>query len=314
MKAVAQDRYGLDALRLEDIDVPAAADGAVLVRVRAAGVNPLDWHSARGVPYVARMAMGMPGPKPRVRGVDVAGRVEAVGKDVSRLRPGDDVFGWCAGAFAEYASAPEDHFLAKPAGMTYEEAAAVPVAAVTALQALRNVGKLQSGQRVLINGASGGVGTFAVQIAKSIGADVTGVCSSRNVELVRSIGADHVIDYTRENFTKSEERYDVILDNAGSHTLAAVRKVLAAEGILVYNSGAPLRRIVLAMLLSRMGQKVFTFLARLNHDDLEVVRALIESGKVRSIVDRTYQLDEVAAAISYVEAGHVRGKVVVTPA
>ncbi len=314
MKAVAQDRYGLDALRLEDIDVPVAADGAVLVRVRAAGVNPLDWHSARGVPYVARMAMGMPGPKPRVRGVDVAGRVEAVGKDVSRLRPGDDVFGWCAGAFAEYASAPEDHFLAKPAGMTYEEAAAVPVAAVTALQALRNVGKLQSGQRVLINGASGGVGTFAVQIAKSIGADVTGVCSSRNVELVRSIGADHVIDYTRENFTKSEERYDVILDNAGSHTLAAVRKVLAAEGILVYNSGAPLRRIVLAMLLSRMGQKVFTFLARLNHDDLEVVRALIESGKVRSIVDRTYQLDEVAAAISYVEAGHVRGKVVVTPA
>ncbi len=314
MKAVAQDRYGLDALRLEDIDVPVAADGAVLVRVRAAGVNPLDWHSARGVPYVARMAMGMPGPKPRVRGVDVAGRVEAVGKDVTHLRPGDDVFGWCAGAFAEYASAPEDHFLAKPAGMTYEEAAAVPVAAVTALQALRDAGKLQSGQRVLINGASGGVGTFAVQIAKSIGADVTGVCSSRNVELVRSIGADHVIDYTRENFTKSEERYDVILDNAGSHTLAAVRKVLAAEGILVYNSGAPLRRIVLAMLLSRMGQKVFTFLARLNHDDLEVVRALIESGKVRSIVDRTYQLDEVAAAISYVEAGHVRGKVVVTPA
>ncbi len=312
MKAVAQDRYGLDALRLEDIDVPVAADGAVLVRVRAAGVNPLDWHSARGVPYVARMAMGMPGPKPRVRGVDVAGRVEAVGKDVSRLRPGDDVFGWCAGAFAEYASAPEDHFLAKPAGMTYEEAAAVPVAAVTALQALRNVGKLQSGQRVLINGASGGVGTFAVQIAKSIGADVTGVCSSRNVELVRSIGADHVIDYTRENFTKSEERYDVILDNAGSHTLAAVRKVLAAEGILVYNSGAPLRRIVLAMLLSRMGQKVFTFLAKLNHDDLEVIRALIESGKVRSIIDRTFPLHEVAAAIAYVEAGHVRGKVVVT--
>jgi len=312
MKAVAQDRYGLDALRLEDIDVPVAADGAVLVRVRAAGVNPLDWHSARGVPYVARMAMGMPGPKPRVRGVDVAGRVEAVGKDVTHLRPGDDVFGWCAGAFAEYASAPEDHFLAKPAGMTYEEAAAVPVAAVTALQALRNVGKLQSGQRVLINGASGGVGTFAVQIAKSIGADVTGVCSSRNVELVRSIGADHVIDYTREDFTKARERYDVILDNAGSHTLSAVRRVLTAEGTLVYNSGAPLRRIVQAMLLSRMGQKVFTFLAKLNRDDLEVIRALIESGKVRSIIDRTFPLHEVAAAIAYVEAGHVRGKVVVT--
>jgi NADPH:quinone reductase-like Zn-dependent oxidoreductase len=314
MKAVAQDRYGLDALRLEDIDVPVAADGVVLVRVRAAGVNPLDWHAARGVPYVARMAMGMPGPKPRVRGVDVAGRVEAVGKDVTHMRPGDDVFGWCAGAFAEYASAPEDHFLAKPASMSYEEAAAVPVAAVTALQALRNVGKLQSGQRVLINGASGGVGTFAVQIAKSIGADVTGVCSSRNVELVKSIGADHVIDYTREDFTSSEERYDVILDNAGSHTLSAVRRVLTAEGTLVYNSGAPFRRIALAMLLSRMGQKVFTFLAKLNHDDLEVIRALIESGKVRSIIDRTFPLHEVAAAIAYVEAGHVRGKVVVTPA
>ena len=314
MKAVVQDRYGLDALRLEDIDVPVAAGGAVLVRVQAAGVNPLDWHAARGVPYVARMAMGMPGPKPRVRGVDVAGRVEAVGKDVTHLRPGDDVFGWCAGAFAEYASAPEDHFLPKPAGMTFEEAAAVPVAAVTALQALRNVGKLQSGQRVLINGASGGVGTFAVQIAKSIGAEVTGVCSSRNVELVKAVGADHVIDYTREDFTKSGERYDVILDNAGSHTLSAVRRVLAAEGILVYNSGAPLGRIVLAMLLSRVGQKVFTFLARLNHDDLDVVRALIESGKVKSIIDRTFPLREAAAAIAYVEAGHVRGKVVVTPA
>jgi NADPH:quinone reductase-like Zn-dependent oxidoreductase len=205
-------------------------------------------------------------------------------------------------------------FLAKPASMTYEEAAAVPVAAVTALQALRNVGKLQSGQRVLINGASGGVGTFAVQIAKSIGADVTGVCSSRNVELVKSIGADHVIDYARENFTKSGERYDVILDNAGSHTLAAVRSVLATNGTLVYNSGAPLCRIVLAMLLSRMGQKVFTFLAKLNHDDLEVIRALIESGKVRSIIDRTYPLHEVAAAIAYIEVGHVRVKVVVTPA
>ena len=314
MKAVVQDRYGLDALRMEDIDVPVAAGRAVLVRVRAAGVNPLDWHAARGVPYVARMAMGMPGPKPRVRGVDVAGRVEAVGKDVTHLRPGDDVFGWCAGAFAEYASAPEDHFLAKPASMSYQEAGAVPVAAVTALQALRDVGKLQSGQRVLINGASGGVGTFAVQIAKSIGAEVTGVCSSRNVELVKSIGADHVIDYTRENFTKSGERYDVILDNAGSHTLSTVSRVLGADGTLVYNSGAPLRRIVLAMLLSRMGQKVFTFLAKLNHDDLEVIRLLIESGRVRSIIDRTYPLGEAAAAIAYVEAGHTRGKVVVTPA
>src|SRR5712692_9575563 len=262
MKAVAQDRYGLDALRLEDIDVPVAADGAVLVRVRAAGVNPLDWHSARGVPYVARMAMGMPGPKPRVRGVDVAGRVEAVGKDVTHLRPGDDVFGWCAGAFAEYASAPEDHFLAKPASMTYEEAAAVPVAAVTALQALRDAGKLQSGQRVLINGASGGVGTFAVQIAKSIGADVTGVCSSRNVELVRSIGADRVIDYTQQDFTSSGQLYDLIFDCVGNHLFSACKRVLNPKGTYIAVGGpsgrwmiGPLARLITALVLSRFASQ-----------------------------------------------------------
>ena len=313
MKAILQDRYGPpEALRLAEIEKPVVGDGDLLLRVHAAGVNPLDWHYVRGAPYVARMAMGMPKPKVRIRGVDVAGRVEAVGKDVKHLRPGDDVFGWCDGAFAEYASAPEDHFVAKPPNMTYGEAAAVPVAGITALQGLRDVGKLQAGQRALINGAAGGVGTFAVQIAGSFGAEVTGVCSSRNVDLVKSIGADHVIDYTREDFTKGGERYDVILDNAGSHSLSAVRRALTAGGTLVYNSGASMRRIAMAQLLSRMGQKVFTFLAKLNHDDLVVIGSLIESGKLRAAIDRTYPLYETAAAVAYVEAGHARGKVVVT--
>jgi NADPH:quinone reductase-like Zn-dependent oxidoreductase len=315
MKAAVQERYGSpEGLRLKQIDRPVGGDGDVLLRVRAAGVNPLDWHFVRGTPFAARMAMGMTKPKVAIRGVDVAGRVEAIGKDVTKLRPGEDVFGWCDGAFAEYASGAEDHFVVKPESMTYEEAAAAPVAAVTALQALRNFGKVQSGQRLLINGAAGGVGTFAVQIAKALGAEVTGVCSSRNVDLVRSIGADHVIDYTREDFTKAAERYDVILDNAGSHAISAIRRTLVPGGTLVYNSGASMPRMAMAGLLSRTGQRVFTFLARLNHDDLMFVRSLIESGKVKSVIDRTYPLDEIGAAIAYVEAGHVRGKVVVTPA
>ena len=293
--------------------MPVVGDGDVLLRVRAAGVNPLDWHYMRGAPYVGRIGMGgLSGPKPKIRGVDVAGSVEAVGKNVNTLRPGDDVFGWCGGAFAEYASALEDHFVVKPANMTYEEAAAVPVAAVTALQGLRDVGKLRSGQLVLINGAAGGVGTFAVQIAKSFGATVTGVCGSRNVELVKSIGADRVIDYTLEDFTKSAQRYDVILDNAGNHSISAVRSALAAGGSLVYNSGASMGRIAMAALLSRTGQKVFTFLANLTHEDLVVIRGLIDSGTLRSVIDRTYPLQETGAAIAYVESGHARGKVVVT--
>lgn len=315
MRAVVQDKYGPpEALRLEEIDKPAIGDGDVLVRVLAAGVNPLDWHLVRGTPYIARMSMGMPRPKNRFRGVDVAGRVEAVGKDVVELHPGDDVFGWCAGAFAEYASAPADHFVTKPHKMTYEEAAAVPVAAVTALRGLRDIGKLQSGQRVLINGAAGGVGTFAVQIAKSMGAEVTGVCSSRNVEMVRLIGADQVIDYTGEDFTKAGDRYDLIFDNAGNHSVSSLRRTLVPGGILVYNSGASMPRIAIAALLSRMGRNVFTFLAEITHDDLVLIRDLLESGKVRSVIDRSYPLDEIAAAIAYVEAGHARGKVVVTPA
>jgi NADPH:quinone reductase-like Zn-dependent oxidoreductase len=315
MKAAAQVRYGPpETLRLTEIEKPVMGDGDVLLRVCAAGVNPLDWHYVRGTPFIARLAMGMPKPKVTIRGVDVAGRIEAVGKSVTSLRPGDDVFGWCAGAFAECASAAEDHFVNKPDNMTYEEAAAVPVAAVTALQGLRNFGKLESGQRLLINGASGGVGTYAVQIGKALGAEVTGVCSTRNLELVKSIGADHVIDYTREDFTNAAERYDVILDNAGNLSIAALRRALVADGALVYNSGASMPRIAMASLLSRMGRRVFNYLANLNHDDLAFIGGLIESGKVRSVIDRTYPLEEIGAAIAYVEAGHARGKVVVTPA
>jgi NADPH:quinone reductase-like Zn-dependent oxidoreductase len=311
MKAIVQDRYGLDALRLEDVDVPVVGDGDVLVRVQAAGVNPLDWHFARGVPRVARLSMGRQGPKPRVRGVEVAGRVETVGQNVKGLRPGDDVFGWCGGAFAEYASAPEDHFVTKPLNTSFDEAAAVPVAAVTALQALRDFAKLKSGQRLLVNGASGGVGTFAVQIGKSFGAEVTGVCSSRNVDLVKSLGADRVLDYNNEDFTRSGVHYDVILDNAGNHSLSSLRRTLSAGGTLVYNSGASMGRIAMAQLLSRIGTNVSSFLARLNHDDLVTIQSLMESGKLRSMIDRRYPLAETAAAIAYVEAGHARGKVVV---
>jgi NADPH:quinone reductase-like Zn-dependent oxidoreductase len=313
MRAAVQERYGPpEDLRLSEVEKPAMGEGDVLVRVLAAGVNPLDWHLVRGTPFVARMAMGMPKPKVAIRGVDVAGRVEAVGNDVTSLRPGDDVFGWCNGAFAEYASGPEDHFLPKPQNMTHQEAAAVPVASVTALHGLRKVGNLQAGQRVLINGASGGVGTFAVQIAKALGAEVTGVCSSRNVDLVKSIGADHVVDYSHQDFTKAPERYDLILDNAGSQPISALRRTLVSGGTLAYNSGASMPRIAMAALLSRMGQKVFTFVAQVNRDDLAFICSLIDSGKVRSVIDRTYPLDEIGAAIAYVEAGHVRGKVVVT--
>jgi len=313
MRAIIQERYGPpEDLRLRDVDIPAMGDGDVRVEVHAAGVNPLDWHLVRGTPIIARPALGLPGPKVTRRGVDVSGRVEAVGKDVKDLRPGDDVFGWCDGAYAEHAVGPADHFVTKAATMTYEEAAAVPVAAVTALQGIRDVGKLRAGQRVLINGAAGGVGTFAVQIARSLGAEVTGVCSTRNVELVRSLGADRVIDYTREDFTKDRARYDLVLDNAGNRPISALRRTLATGGTLVYNSGASMPRVAMAQLLSRLGQRVFMFLASITHDDLLVLRGLIEAGKVRSVIDRTYPLEEVGAAIAYVEAGHARGKVVVT--
>ncbi|HET9781127.1 MAG TPA: NAD(P)-dependent alcohol dehydrogenase [Candidatus Dormibacteraeota bacterium] len=312
MNAIVQHRYGPpdQALSLDEIPAPVPGDRDVLIRVRAAGVNALDWHYVEGKPVIARAAMRRGEPKVRVRGVDVAGTVEATGKEVKSLRPGDDVFGWCGGAFAELASAPEDHFLAKPSSLTYEEAAAIPVAATTALQGLRDKGRLQAGQQVLINGAGGGVGTFAVQIARALGANVTAV--SRNVELMKSLHADVVIDYTREDFTKGAARYDVVFENGGSHPVAAVRKTLKPGGILVYNNGASMRRIAMAQLLSRVGQRVYMFLADLNQADLMVIRGFIDEGKVKPVVDRTFPLAETPAAILYVEAGRAQGKVVVT--
>ena len=312
MKAIVQHRYGPppEATSLDEVANPIPGNGDVLVRVQAAGVNALDWHYVEGKPYVARMAMGRGRPKDPIRGVDVAGRVEAVGADVKAIKPGDDVVGWCAGAFAEFASAPEDHFVAKPPAMTYVEAAALPVAGVTALQGLRDKGGLKPGQHVLINGAGGGVGTYAVQLGKALGAEVTAV--SKHVELMASLGADHVIDYTREDFTKGHDRYDLVFDNGGSHAVSAVRRSLKPGGTLVHNSGASMPRIAMAVLLSRMGRKVYTFLAQLNQKDLLYLTELVNAGKVRSIVDRTFPLAETAAAIAYVEAGKARGKVIVT--
>ena len=312
MKAIVQHRYGppSQALSLDEIPAPVPGDGDVLVRVRAASVNALDWHYVGGKPVIARAAMSRGEPKIRVRGVDVAGTVEAVGKDVTSLRPGDDVFGWCAGSFAELASAPEDHFVLKPSSLSHEEAAAVPVASVTALQGLRDQGRLQAGHLVLINGAGGGVGTFAVQIAKALGATVTAV--SWNVDLMKSLHADVVIDYTRQDFTKGTARYDLVFENGASHPISAVRRTLKPGGILVYNSGASMRRVAMAQLLSRLGQRVYMFLASLNHADLMVIRTFIEEGKVRPAVDRAYPLAETPDAISYVETGRARGKVVVT--
>ena len=314
MKAIVQDTYGPpDVLVLEEIEKPVVDDGEVLIRVHAAAANPLDWHFIRGQPFVARIAMGFPKPKTRFRGVDVAGHIEAVGKDVKDLRTGDEVFGWCVGAFAEYAKAAENHFVLKPANITFEQAAGVPVAAATALQAIRDFAKVQAGQKVLINGAAGGVGTFAVQIAKSYGAEVTGVCSTRNMDMVRSIGADHVVDYTEEDFTKGGIQYDLIFDNAGTHSLPEFRHVLTPNGTFFSNSGTNLGLMLMARVASTFAhQKLGSFLANITHEDLVVLQQLIESGKVKTVVDRTYPLSQTAEAIRYLEAGHARGKVIIT--
>jgi NADPH:quinone reductase-like Zn-dependent oxidoreductase len=321
MKAIVGRCYGSpDVLRFEDIEKPTPADDQVLVKVRAASVNPLDWHSMRGTPYLLRMEAGLGAPNNPRLGVDFAGTVEAVGKDVKRFKPGDDVFGGRTGAFAEYVTIREVRALAlKPANMTFGQAAAVPIAGITALQALRDEGRIQPGQKVLINGASGGVGTFAVQIAKSLGAEVTGVCSTKNVQMVRSIGADHVIDYTKEDFTKSGQRYDLILDNVGSHSLLEYRRVMNPKAILVIVGGpsdgrwiAPMDTLLRAKLLSPfVSQKVGFFMAELNQKDLTVLGDLMQSGKVTPVIDRQYKLSEVPEAIRYLEEGHARGKVVI---
>jgi NADPH:quinone reductase-like Zn-dependent oxidoreductase len=324
VKAIVRHTYGSpDVLRLEDIETPEVGDDQVLIRVRAASVNAYDWHVLRGLPYLVRVEEGLREPRTTGTGVDLAGEVEAVGKDVSEFQPGDEVFGERDGAFAEYASGRAVNFVPKPAGLTFEQAAAIPMAGFTALQALRDKGQLQAGQKVLINGAAGGVGTFAVQIAKELGAEVTAVCSTRNVEMVRLIGADHVIDYTREDFTRSGQRYDLIIDVAASRPLRDCRRVLSPNGALVVVGAAvghadgrwigPMVRPIAAVILSRFGsQRLLPFLAHRSSDDLRALTALIEAGKVTPVIDRSYPLRETADAIRYVEAGHARGKVVIT--
>lgn len=323
MKAVVYHEYGApDVLRVEEVEKCAPNDNQVLIKVRAAAANPLDWHYVRGIPYLVRVGNGVGKPAdPRV-GVDMAGVVEAVGTSVTQFKPGDEVFGVAPGAFAEYARATERRIALKPASVTFEQAAAVPVAAMTALQGLRDEGKIQAGQRVLINGASGGVGTFAVQIAKSYGAQVTGVCSTRNVELVRSLGADYVVDYTKENFWESEERYDLILDNVGTQPLSAFRRVLTPEGTLVMIGGGgpnegkwigPMARPVKALFMSPfVSQKMGMMLADTNNKDLTFMAELMEAKKVTPVIDRTYKLSEAAEAIRYLETGRARGKVIIT--
>jgi NADPH:quinone reductase-like Zn-dependent oxidoreductase len=320
MQAVVQDRYGsADVLHLREVAKPDVGDDSVLVRVRAASVNAADWHLMRGEPFPARIGSGLRRPKATVLGIDVAGTVEAVGRNVPEFRPGDEVLGNPGSAFAEFVSGKAHGFVAKPPNITFEQAAAVPVSGVTALQGLRDKGALQPGQRVLINGASGGVGTFAVQIAKVLGAEVTAVCSTGNVDLVRSLGADHVVDYTREDFTRSKERYDLVFDIAGSRSLLACRRVLARSGRLVVVGGPggrwvkPLDRVVLAVVLSRVGsRKLLPFLSRHRHDDLVTVRDLVAAGRVVPAIDRTYPFDEAAEAVRYVDGGHARAKVVIT--
>ncbi len=320
MKAIVYRCYGSpDVLEFADVEKPTPADDEVLVKIVAASVNPLDWHYMRGSPYIMRLGSGLGAPNRTSMGVDFAGTIEAVGKNVKRFKPGDEVFGGRSGAFAEYVAVPEDRALVlKPANMTFEQAASVPIAAITALQALRDKGKIEAGQKVLINGASGGVGTFAVQIAKSFGAEVTGVCSTRNLEMVRSIGADHVIDYKKEDYTESGKRYDLIIDMVGNHGLLANRKALEPDGILVMVGGAkgnwlaPLMGPIKALVLSPfVDQELGMILAQLRKDDLAILGKLMQAGKVTPVIDRRYRLSEVPAAIRYSEKGHARGKIVI---
>ena len=324
MKAVVRRCYGPpDVLTLENIEKPVAADNQVLVKVRAAAVNPVDWHYMRAKPYLMRIETGLGTPKNVRLGIDFAGTVEAVGKDVTRFKPGDEVFGGKFGALAEYLAVAEDgSIVAKPANLTFEQAGSVHVAALTALQALRDRGKIQPGQKVLINGASGGVGTFAVQIAKSFGAEVSGVCSTRNVEMVRSLGADHVFDYTKEDFAQSGQQYDVILDNVGNRNLSDIRRVLAPTGkYILIGGGGPdegpwigvfVGAIKTWVVSHFVEQEMGMFVSGASTVDLETLSDLMEAGTVTPVIDRTYPLTEAADAMRYLEEGHARGKVVVT--
>ncbi len=326
MKAAVYNKYGppRDVLQIKDVEKPIPKDDEVLIKVRAAAVNPLDYGLMSGGSYMVRLMTGLRKPKLTRPGVDVAGQVEAVGKRVAQFKPGDGVFGSCRGAFAEYACTPESKLAAKPDNVTFEQAAAVPVAAYTALQGLRlgglgDKGKIQPAQRVLINGAAGGVGTFAVQIAKSFGAEVTGVCRTSNMEMVQSIGAHHVIDYTREDFTKSGRRYDVIFDCVADHSLLACRRVLTPKGICIPVGGpgrsvvSLVARFVAALVLSRfVSQKFAPFLARASKEDLIIMQELMAAGKVTPVIDKRYRLSEAAEAVRYLGEGHARGKVVLS--
>ena len=322
MKAIVRETYGSpDVLELRDIDIPEIEAEEVLIRVHAAGVDRGVWHLMTGLPYPIRLVgYGLRAPKNPVIGSDVAGVVEAVGNDVSRLRPGDEVFGIGKGSYAEYACALEDKLAPRPANLTFEQSAVVAISGLPALQALRDHGRVEPGQKVLIIGASGGVGTYAVQIAKAFGARVTGVCSTQKVDMVRSIGADHIIDYTKEDFADGDQRYDLILDIGGNSSLARLRRALTPDGTLVIVGGegegrwlGGTDRQIRALVLSRIvGQKLVTFIAKENHEDMIVLGELIESGKLTPVIDRTYPLAEVPEAIRYLEEGHARGKVVIT--
>jgi NADPH:quinone reductase-like Zn-dependent oxidoreductase len=334
MKAIVQNRYGPpDVLAFQDVDPPATGDNEVLVRVHAAALNAYDWHAMRGDPYLARLMLpsvfGLRGPKRRIRGRDFAGRVEAVGRSVRRVRPGDEVYGdigEAGGAFAEYISVPDDVVEHKPANLTFEQAAAVPLAGHTALKGLRDLGRVGPGQHVLVNGASGGVGTFAVQIAKALGAEVTGVCGTRNVDLVRSLGADHVVDYRNADFTRPGGRYDVVFDLVGNRSLTDFRRALTPTGTLVLSGGGapaggdrggslvgPMGLMIRGPALSRLVRhRILVLTTPPNREILVALRELIEAGKVTPVIDRTYPLRDVPEAIRYLEVEHARAKVVIT--
>ncbi|HRQ36881.1 MAG TPA: NAD(P)-dependent alcohol dehydrogenase [Chloroflexota bacterium] len=315
MKAIVQNNYGSpDVLQLKEVVRPVMQDDQVLVRVKAASLNAGDYFTMKGNPWLVRLTTGFPRPKDFVLGWDMAGQVEAAGSQVTQFRPGDAVYGAVNHAFAEYVAVSADLLAMKPANLTFEQAAAVPTAALTALQGLRDAGKVRPGQKVLINGAAGGVGTFAVQIGKALGVEVTAVCSTRNVEMVRAIGADHVVDYTREDFTRGERRYDLILDNVGNRAFADLRRILTPRGLIVPNSGhGGMSYVLKAFLLSPfMRQQGKPLMTKNNDKDLIYLKDLIEAGQVTPVIDRTYPLPETPVALGYAAEGHVRGKVVIT--
>jgi len=318
MKAIVCTKYGSPGvLQLKEVEKPIPKDNEVLVKIRAAAVNPLDWHFMRAKPFVMRFISGLLKPRNKILGADIAGQVEAVGKSVKQFQAGDEVYGDIFNrGFAEYVCVTEDKLVLKPSSLSFNEAAAVPVAGLTALQCLRDDGKIRSGQKILINGASGGVGTFAVQIAKLFGAEVTGVCSTRNLDMVRSIGADKTIDYTKEDFTKNGQLYDLILDNVGNRSFTDIKRILGPNGTYLLNGYAPalmLQLILRSRKLKRQGQTMRnTSVEKANQSDLEYLKELLETGKVKPVIDRCYPLSQTAEAIRYLEQGHARGKVIIT--